>query len=360
MYIKEFACHGFRSLRDVQFTPSTGMNIVRGENAHGKTSLLEAILYIVTSKSHRTNAESDLVCHSEESFRLHARVERTDRTVEMDAYWWQGVKRFKVNGVAQTRISDILGKVNVVLFSPEDVALIRGTAGQRRRFLDMELSQLHTGYLNALQQYRQVLRQRNELLRAASPDGAMLDVWDEQLLTHGAVLVVERGRFVDQIAGLTQDAYAQIADGEELQVIYQPNVDNPDDFADILNKAREGDIRRKMTTRGPHRDDIDFVLSGKPARSFASQGQQKSATLALKLAELELVKGRTAEYPVLMLDEVLAELDAQRASRLLDAIPASVQCIMTTTELGQCRALSALTDCSHFLIQQGELSSVEA
>ena len=335
MRLITFESRNFRCLAGLVFQPEPGINVICGNNAQGKTSLLEAILYTATSKSHRTSADAELVAHGAELFHLTAQVERQDRQLIIDAAWYHGVKRFKINGVPQTRMSDILGKMTVVLFSPEDIGLIKGAASGRRRFLDMELSQVSPPYLHALQRYRQALRQRNELLRTDSPAPELIAPWDEQLGAHAETIVRERSLFIEQLARHAADAYAQITGGEQLALRYLPDVPAGVALADILLKSRQADIRRQTTSRGPHRDDVEIEIASRPARNFASQGQQKTAALALKLAELNLIRERTAEYPILMLDEVLSELDAVRSRLLFNAIPPEVQSIVTTTTVAR-------------------------
>lgn len=332
MYITRISCNGFRCLHDVDLSLSPTINLICGENAQGKTSLLEAVLFATTTKSHRTTNESDLVDHRGDGFQIRIDVERSDRSLHMESNYFRGAKRYKVNGIAQTRLSEILGKVNTVFFSPEDISLIKGSGSLRRKFLDMELSQLHAPYLNALQQYRQVLKQRNELLRTHTADASLFEIWEEQLVQHGVILVEKRTEFVEELTPLAIEAYKRIAGIEPFAFSYLPDVATGEDFTRILKESRNTDLRRKVTTRGPHRDDIEFFIDGQPARSKASQGQQKSAALALKLAELEWVRERIGEYPVLMLDEVIAELDPVRSAHLFDAIPDEVQCLITTTQ----------------------------
>jgi len=333
MHLTRVECEHFRCLDKISFSPSPGVNVIRGHNAQGKTSLLEAILYGATSKSHRTNTESELLQYGAESFHLGLEAARVDRTVNINAHWWRGAKRFKVNGIPQSRLSDILGRIHVVFFSPEDVELVKGGAAGRRRFLDMEISQVEPSYLTALQQYRQALRQRNELLKRPKVDEALLDVWDTQIAEHGAVVIRARARYVEELAAFTAAAYDAVAQAEPLSLAYEPDVADPDGLYDALVRTRPGDIRRGQTHRGPHRDDMAFLIAGRAARAYGSQGQQKSASLALKLAEVELVHARTGEYPVLMLDEVLAELDSRRAKQLFAALARPVQALVTTTEL---------------------------
>jgi DNA replication and repair protein RecF len=333
MRLTHLHCQSFRCLEDTSLEPGEGVNILRGDNAQGKTSMLEALLFLATSKSHRTNSDEELLMHGAEHFHLRAEVRRQGEKVVLEANYWRGVKRFRVNGVAQARISDILGRVLVVFFSPEDVALVRGTAAQRRRFLDMELSQVSMPYLQALQQYRQILRQRNELLRADRPDPALLDAWEQPLAQHGAVLMRERAGFIEELAELAGAAYGRIAPAEALNMRYQPDVRDPDALAEVFRSGRDSDIHNRQTMRGPHRDDMLFEVGGRPARQYASQGQQRTAALALKLAELALVRRRTGEYPVFMLDDVLSELDPKRSERLLEAVDRGAQCLLTTTDL---------------------------
>jgi len=358
MFLTRVTCDRFRCLHDVVFEPGPGVNIIRGENAQGKTSLLEAIFYLATSKSHRTTVEAELVQYGQEGFAILGSVDRRSGTTTVEANSWNGAKRFKVNGVAQVRLSEILGNINVAFFSPEDLALVRGSASARRRFLDIELSQIQPAYVHALLHYRQALRQRNELLRAQAPKPEWLDPWDLQLANRGAVLIRERAGFVERLQAHAAVAHERIAPGESLTVTYDADVAPDTSLQHVLAQTRDTDLRQRMTTRGPHRDDIACVIDGHAARRFASQGQQRTVALALKLAGLELVRERTGEYPVFLLDDVLSELDAKRAAQLLDVIPADVQCILTTTDLTGRMAMKA--ECAHFAIQSGRLTKADA
>jgi DNA replication and repair protein RecF len=333
--------------------PAPGLNVIRGDNAQGKTSVLEALLYVATSKSHRTNVDEDLRQSGSEGFYISCRVERSGREWSLESTWKNGEKRFRVNGVAQERISDILGKVVAVMFSPEDIALVKGGASGRRRFLDMELSQVQPRYLSALQQYRQSLRQRNQLLKNERVDGELLGVWDEQLATHGTVVQAERAKFVDELGKLATAAYRRIAEVEELTLAYVPDIKAGDSLREVLRRGRESDIRRGQTLRGPHRDDFEFLIDGRAARTYASQGQQKSVALSLKLAEMDLVLHRTNEYPVLMLDDVFSELDRNRSARVVESLDRRVQCLVTTTEMG--RRPELFGECTYFQIEGGIL-----
>jgi len=358
MRITSVSCNSFRCLKQIEWELDDGFSVVRGNNAQGKTSLLECIQYAITSKSHRTSKDSDLIAHESLGFSIRISGLRQGREVTLEAFTHNGAKRFKVNGVAQTKVSDILGKLHVVFFSPEDVRLVQGSASDRRQFMDMELSQIHNDYLNALQQYRLVLRQRNEILRSRKFDPELLKSWNPQLVQHGTHLMNYRARFIVELSELAAKAYSSIADGEILEVSYAPSIQSVEDFETVLGNSLESDIRRQSTGKGPHRDDITISISGQPARSHASQGQQKSTSLALKLAELELVHRRIGEYPILMLDEVLAELDEDRSRELFLSIPESVQCLVTTTERDAGR-LGLAREWSEFEINCGRLEKIE-
>lgn len=354
MHLTELTCTAFRSLSSVRLVPKQGLNVIRGDNAQGKTSVLEAVLYLATSKSHRTNADNELAQYGSPGFYLACKATRSDRDVQLEASMKESAKRFRVNGIPQERVSDILGKLIVVLFSPEDIQLVKGGASLRRRFMDMELSQVQPRYLGALQRYRQALRQRNQLLKGHAPDIRQVEVWDEQLADHGTIVQEERARFVAELGARTTAAYQRIAEAEELTLQYQPDIREGDTLKDVLARGRESDIRRGQTSHGPHRDDFEFLINAKPARAFASQGQQKSAALALKLAEMDVVFERTQEYPVLMLDDVFSELDRYRSARVIATLPPGVQCLVTTTEMNERIDLFG-EGCAYFTIEGGEL-----
>ncbi|HEX71873.1 MAG TPA: DNA replication/repair protein RecF [Candidatus Hydrogenedentes bacterium] len=344
----------FRGLEDAVFEPAPGVNIIFGANAQGKTSVLEAILYAATTRSHRTAADAEIARHGGREFHVVANATSRECPVTIEAHWWKGAKRFKVNGLAQSRLSDILGRVCAVFFSPEDIALVKGAASGRRLFLDMELSQLHPPYLRALQQYRQALRQRNELLRQRHCDSDMLAVWEAQLAEHGRMLMTDRCAAVSELSAIATELYAQLIEDEPLTLVYQPDVDAPDAIGETLQRTRSADIARKATGRGPHRDEMEIRIADKSARAYGSQGQQKSAALVLKLAEVELMRRRMGEYPVVLLDEAPAELDSRRARRLMNAIPGAAQAVITTAQPLQALPISS-ENAAIFHIERGRL-----
>lgn len=356
MRLQRITCEHFRRLTKVEFCPEAGINVIRGGNAQGKTTVLEAIQFAATSKSHRTNHETELVQHGQRGFILDALAQRVDREVRLESRWWEGAKRIRVNGVALGRVSAVLGKLHVILFCPEDTFLVKGGAAYRRRFLDLALSQADPVYLANLQRFRQVLRQRNEVLRARHPDAAQLEVWEAQFVPPAAAIMESRAAFLSQLARGAAAVYARIGRGESLDLVYRPDVALSEPLAEVLRKARDNDIKRRVTMRGPHRDDFLLQVDGQPARQYASQGQQKSAAFAVKLAELEWVHERVGEYPVLLLDEVFSELDAVRARQVVEAIPRDVQCILTSTRDVSAEGQDRRWPC--FQIEQGNLERV--
>ncbi len=354
MRLTRLQCSQFRGLKDTDFVPGPGLTILSGSNAQGKTSVLEAILYAATTRSHRTSSDDELARYGTSEFHIKVEATGNNTPVIIDAHWWRYAKRFKVNGIPQTRLSDVLGKICTVFFAPEDIALVKGAAAGRRLFLDLELSQLTPPYLRALQQYRLALRQRNELLRRQCADPELLEPWENQLAIYGKTLIEKRDACVRALSDIAAPLYGRIVEEEPLELLYRPDIADPDAVKDVLRESRNSDLQRKNTGRGPHRDDLEIRIDGKDARTYASQGQQKSAALILKLAEVEFMLHHLGEYPVVLLDEALAELDANRAVRLFSAIPTEAQAIITTAHPEQLPKLSP-QDIHHYYIEGGRL-----
>jgi len=354
MRLTRIHCRGFRGLETIDFSPGPTLNILSGANAQGKTSVLEAVLYAATTRSHRSVADDVLPRYGTDEFHIHIEAETLTGKVAIEAHWWRGAKRFKVDEIAQTRLSDLLGRVCIVFFAPEDIQLVKGAASRRRLFLDMELSQLIPAYLRALQQYRTALRQRNELLRRQCNDAALFEPWEEQMAMHGSILVRERSAYIEELAVIAAELYEKIVQAEALELNYKPDIPDTETMTAILAEARRGDSIRKTSGRGPHRDDIDINIAGKSARVYGSQGQQKSVALVVKLAEMELMYRRRNEYPVVLLDEALAELDAERSAHLLASIPKEAQVIITTAQ-PDLLPPSLLQQSRHYHIERGSL-----
>lgn len=344
MQIQQLHLSNYRNYaqQSVEFEP--GVNVFIGENAQGKTNILEAIYLLALGKSHRTNKDSDLVRQNTDEARLDAQIERDGRQVQLSLMFGGQGKKASVNGVLQTKMTDFIGHFQVVLFAPEDLQLVKGGPGVRRRFIDMELGQTHPAYLYHLSHYQRVMQQRNMLLKQPSLDEILLDTLDEQLVEHGVPVLQRRGQFIRDIAQLADGVYAAIAaERERLTLSYVCSLPGLSELTDrqVIEEAfrrglaskRHSDRQFGHTSIGPHRDDISFFLNGQPVQSFASQGQQRTIALALRLAEIDFIYREIRSYPVLLLDDVLSELDDLRQTNLVLSMSKKVQTIITTTSL---------------------------
>lgn len=318
----------YRNYPSLLIEPTEGVTLLLGDNAQGKTNLLEAIALMSTGRSHRTRSDRDLVRIGQEeaAVRVHVEHKSAAHEIEMRLYASASAHRkVLINGAPISRTGELLGYLNAVLFTPEDLRLVKEGPQERRRFLDMELSQAIPGYYYALQRYLRILKQRNALLkRIAIREGLRetLDTWDEQLCAVAPEIHRRRADFCERLRVVAGERHRDIAaGGEELEVSYLPSPGGEGDFAramlEALHAAREDDIRRGITSVGPHRDDLLLRIQGRDSRLYASQGQQRTAALSLKLSELQLMQEQTGEWPLLLLDDVMSELDARRRDALL-------------------------------------------
>lgn len=334
MIITSLELHNFRNYRELKLSFDPGVNIIYGENAQGKTNILEAVYLCATSKSHRTSADKEMILLDEKEGEVHLAFETGGMTETVDVHLRRsGKKAIAVNKMPVRRMSELLGILHIVLFSPEDLGLIKHGPRERRRFMDLELSQLDALYFHELSQYHRILKQRNSLLKQLSEGRAgeeMLDAWDLQLAGSGEKVIRMRQAFIDELSPAVSEKHRQLTGGREiLEMAYEKNAE-ADAFADKLHRARRRDMKLGMTSVGPHRDDLAFSIDGKDARTFGSQGQQRTAALALKLSEIDLVLMKSDETPVLLLDDVLSELDESRQLFLVEHLK-ELQTIITCT-----------------------------
>ena len=334
MIIESIELKNYRNYEKLHMDFSSGTNILYGDNAQGKTNVLEAVYVCSTTKSHRGSKDKEIIRFDEEEAHIKLKVRKSNVPYRIDMH----LKKNKPKGIAINKIpikkaSELFGIVNVVFFSPEDLNIIKNGPSERRRFLDLELCQLDKLYVHSLVQYNRVLLQRNKLLKELNfrPEyKETLEVWDVQLLMYGKEIIRCREDFVGKLNGMVRKTHNQISGGREALVLaYEPNV-SVSQFAEKLCFNREMDIRLGTTTTGPHRDDISFLVDGIDIRKFGSQGQQRTAALSLKLSEIELVKQLVRDYPVLLLDDVLSELDGGRQEQLLAGIK-DIQTMITCT-----------------------------
>ena len=334
MKIDSLDLRNFRNYPSLTFVPGEGINILYGDNAQGKTNVLEAICLLGTSRSHRGAKDKEMIETGEREAHLRVNLsgirgmDRIDMHLRRD-----GAKGIAINRQPVKRAGDLLGLLPVVFFSPEDLSIIKSGPQIRRRFVNTELCQIDSLYTKSLSSYSRCLMQRNKLLRDIAFDGRLideLDAWDAQLTRYGSALITERAAFLAELdttvgsihRGLTQDK-------EELSLVYEPDTE-ADAFSENIMRARETDLKYKTTSVGPHRDDFRVMIDGQDARIYGSQGQQRSAALSLKLAEIKLLRKAKGEEPVLLLDDVLSELDRNRQEMLLSRI-GGTQTFLTCT-----------------------------
>ena len=391
MRLNQLVLCNFRSYADCEIDFTDRVNLIVGENAQGKTTLLEAIYFLSTAKSHRTYPDDELIRHNESWFYLKGKIATTDSsyknpethnlqplslmTVEVSNEL-SGKKRFKFNGVLQKKLSQWIGQFNVVFFSPESLTLVKGSPADRRRFIDILISQINSVYLNSLQKYQFALKQRNELLKQirskhASPE--FLDPWDDLLIAEGISIIQTRLRILAQLRVYIQAKHAELTGNREtLELKYQPSPEKIDDvmgqeaaelFRRGLQSSRSYDILRGMTSLGPHRDDFKLILEAQSAgkmylqeaKAFGSQGQQRTIALALKLGELELIRETTGKTPIVLLDDVFSELDEERSSFLFELLGRlNAQIFITSTR--QEAWVPELGDCRVFTVHNGQVN----
>ena len=338
MIIKSIELTNFRNYESLNLEFDKGTNILYGDNAQGKTNVLEAIYLSSITKSHKGSKDQDIIRFGESEAHLRTYIEKDGDTYKVDMHLRKsGSKVIAVNGQKLKKAAGLLGLLNVVFFSPEDLSIIKNGPSERRRFIDMELCQLDSFYLYNLNNYNKIVNQRNKLLKDIYTNYSLketLDIWDSQLISYGSKIIERRVAFINQLNEIIFDIHKKLSgDKEEILIKYEPNV-LIEDFERKLKQNQEKDIKLKMTTVGPHRDDICIDVNGIDIRKFGSQGQQRTAALSLKLSEIELVKKITKDTPVLLLDDVLSELDSNRHKYLLDSI-GNIQTIITCTGLDE-------------------------
>ncbi len=338
MIIESMELKNFRNYRKLKLEFDDKTNIFYGDNAQGKTNILEAVYLSGTTKSHKGSRDRDMIFFGETEGHLRTEVKKGQMNYRIDIHLKKNKsKGIAVNGIPIKRAGELFGIANFVFFSPEDLSIIKQGPGERRRFLDMELCQLDKVYLHNLTSYNRILEQRNRLLKdllIRKDLEETLDIWDIQLVEYGKKIIAARDLFIRQLEEIIAGIHSNLSGGkEELRISYEKNVEETD-FFDAVRRNRDRDRRLKTSTVGPHRDDLQFVIDSVDIRKFGSQGQQRTAALSLKLSEIELVKKRINDTPVLLLDDVLSELDHNRQNYLLNSIH-DIQTMITCTGLDE-------------------------
>ena len=365
MKIKSLNLKNFRNYSDQTFYFGDGVNVLSGENAQGKTNAAEAIFFLCTGYSPRANRDKLVVKFGEETGEITGVADSLYGEVSVRIIFSQtDNKRMFVNGIEVLRISELLGNIHSVFFNPSELKLVQESPEDRRRFMNISLSQMSKTYFRALQNYNKILAQRNNLLKDkdVSLIRETLPVWDAQLCKQAAVIIKARNNFLTEISPIAQEKHAFLSDGREnLALKTESGYYGEEDeiayaLSEDLKTGFERDLRLGFTGIGPHRDDIKFTLNGEDARIFGSQGQQRTIALSLKLAEAETFKTRFGEYPVMILDDVLSELDRKRQKKLIDAV-SKMQTIFTAT--GIPRSIFNGEPYKHIVIKDGAVKQVK-
>lgn len=383
MLIKELVLSEFRNYPTLRLEPGSGLNVLVGPNGHGKTNVLEAISILTTSRSFRASRETELIRFESSgentglpegaSARLAAEIERTARpdiSLEVVVGSTPGEKKLvRVNGVRHPKIAEMIGQLNSVFFCVQDLEIVRGDPEQRRRFLNMEISQVSPRYIHHHSLYRRVLEQRNRLLRDARGQWRRLPpealaAWNEQLAHYGATLITKRAEFIDRLSPIANEIHAQLTNQSvQLSINYLPNVRpaqnleetaTAENFLEALCEVSADEAARGVTLVGPQRDDLQFLLGSADAKLFGSQGQQRTIALALKLAEFRLVQAYISEPPVMLLDDVFSDLDDARRKQILAFVDGECQTFLTCTNL-RSFGRETLTEASVWEVSEGTL-----
>lgn len=336
MVIESIEVGDFRNYSNAKLEFHSNTNVLYGDNAQGKTNILESIFVCSTTNSHKGSKDKELIRFGKEEAHIRMYMKKREMTHKIDMHLRKNkAKGIAIDGVPIKRSSELMGLLHVILFSPEDLRIIKNAPSERRRFINMELCQLDPVYLYDLAEYNKILAQRNKLLKQIAFSPSMKDtlfVWDEKLVEFGGRIIKRRKQFVEEIAEIVETVATRLTGGKEIiKTIYEPNV-TAEELEEALNKSQERDLKICSTSVGPHRDDICFRNGEFDLRKYGSQGQQRTCALALKLAEIEIVKKIAGDCPVLLLDDVLSELDRNRQNYLLDSIH-DIQTIITCTGL---------------------------
>ncbi|MCI1633718.1 DNA replication/repair protein RecF [Liquorilactobacillus nagelii] len=371
MYLEELSINNFRNYSEAKLTFSPATNILIGKNAQGKTNLLEAIYVLAMTRSHRTNNDHELLRFKTNSATIRGTLINQLGKTKLGIDLSNKGKKARVNQLEQAKLSQYIGKMNVILFAPEDLSLVKGSPAVRRRFIDMEFGQIDANYLYNLSQYKAVLKQRNRYLKQLQQkkvtDLLLLDVFSDQLAAFGAEIIIRRLGFLTKLGKFAAKLQLQITNQQEsLKLRYDSTINLEDQkmiktdwiykkLKEQYRQQQKKEIFQGTTLSGPHRDDLAFLINEKNVQLYGSQGQQRTAALSVKLAEVDLMHQETGEYPILLLDDVLSELDGARQTSLIKSIQNRVQTFLTTPSLNDV-ARQLIKDPKVFIINQGKIS----
>lgn len=356
MQLIELYLSNYRNFKQLSLSFNDKINIFIGENGQGKTNLLESIYFMSITKSFKTSKLNEIIKFKENETYLKAVVQKSSYHYIIECDIIGGKKKIKINNNSDSKFKDVIGLLNAVLFVPEDLQLIKGSPKQRRKLLDIELVKIYPKYLASLSAYYHILKQRNAYLKGRQVDDIVLDIFDKQLALYGKIIHDYRVEFIEDICILVNDIYHQISEKKsEISMKYQTTYQG--DIYDNLKKNYEKDLMFQQTTIGLHRDDFNIYLNSKEVSSFASQGEQRTIILAIKLALVEYIHKKTQEYPILLLDDVMSELDLKRQENLIKFLNKKVQTFITTTNTNSLNK-NILDEAKIFKVKSGELKEV--
>lgn len=346
MFIKNIKIENFRNYENQLIEFNKNINIIYGNNAQGKTNILEAIFFSAFGKSFRTSKEKQVIMKEKDFFKIHTEFQKKDREGNVDIFLGND-KSISVNGVKLNKLSELLGNINIVIFSPEDINLLKDESAVRRKFLDMMISQLRKNYIYNLNNYKKNLEQKNNYLKSRNISDDMLDVYDEKLAEYSENVYQYRNEFIEKIKEKIKEIHSNITD-EDISIVYKTDCESKEKCLEKLKKNREKDKYRGFSSVGCHRDDFKILINGDEVDIYGSQGQNRTAILSLKMAELEVINEEIGEYPILLLDDFMSELDQERITNFLKSIN-NIQVIITCTEKID------LENSTNFYVNNGEI-----
>ncbi|MFI3210849.1 MAG: DNA replication/repair protein RecF [Peptostreptococcaceae bacterium] len=341
MHLQNLKLIDFRNYTDLYIEFNKDINLIIGKNGQGKTNIVEAIYLMSIGKSFRTNKDKEIIKFEKEKLYLAGNYQNKNNSSLIEFIIDKNKKGIRLNKISINKISELLGNLNVVIFSPEDLKLIKDGPRERRNFIDKEISQISPRYYNLLIDYNNILNQKNKYLKNTNLDHNLLDVYDEKLSSFGYEIYIFRKEFINKLNNIAKDIHNKLTNcGENLEITYKTKIESndldskekiKDNLFNKIKSYRNNDIKTRMTTFGIHRDDLDIYINNFEAKTFGSQGQQRMASISIKLSEIELIKREIGEYPILILDDVFSELDENRQKMLIDSLK-GIQIFVTTAE----------------------------
>lgn len=365
MYLKKIELKNFRNYEEAEVEFHKKVNIITGKNAQGKTNLLESLYIMSLGKSFRTNKDTEMIGFEQEFCRAKSTSVKEGRELEIEITIGKEGKSARINGVKTVKSIDLLENVYMVVFSPEDLKIVKDEPEKRRKFIDRELCQLKPVYYRNLGRYKKILQQRNSLLKQQEVKEDIIAVWDESLAEYGAKIIQERKRFIEKLNTISREISKNITNGKEAtEVFYESNVECKDGYEEqreylksVFGRNLKNDLIRRSTSAGPHKDDLRICVDGVDIRHYGSQGQQRTAALSLKLAEIQLIREEAKVSPVLLLDDVMSELDAERQTYLIHSL-GEVQIFITAAELSE-EVRNQLPEGDTFYVENGIVNRLE-